>query len=395
MSRNGRRSRLVLRWMSTLSTVALGAFVSVLTLTAGCSESEDTQVQSLISPQTSANTETSSLMMGPPTLAEIADEVSLRADQETKMAAALESWRTAAESRAAIAGEERRSGRPGGRRDGSQRGGPAHGHGPHGRFQPAGGGERPLFTFIEVSADILDTDQFVNLLRYLGERQEAHQEMCAERRSEYRGRRGMDHGGAGHAGMDRGPRFDELADELGLTEEQRAAIQEARTEMREARKALHDEFAGGEFTDELRDRMKEIREQFQAKLESILTAEQLAQLEELRNERRVERWEERLASFDERDGRHVEFLTTVLDLTDTQVEQLTAITENAHARARAILEGLIAGSITMEDAHTQRAAIHEETEAAIRAILTPEQIEIFDALRNLRSHRHGPKAGHY
>jgi len=76
----------------------------------------------------------------------------------------------------------------------------------------------------------------------------------------------------------RGDMLKRMAEELGLTEEQKTKLQEAFKEQREANKDLSPE--------ERREKMKETREAINAKIKAILTAEQYAKWEKIREERR-------------------------------------------------------------------------------------------------------------
>ena len=84
-------------------------------------------------------------------------------------------------------------------------------------------------------------------------------------------------GGPGGPGQ-RGDMLKKMAEELSLTDDQKAKLQEVFKAQREAMKDLSPE--------ERREKMKESREATNAKVKAILTAEQYAKWEKIRDERR-------------------------------------------------------------------------------------------------------------
>lgn len=79
-------------------------------------------------------------------------------------------------------------------------------------------------------------------------------------------------------GGQRGDMLKKMAEELGLSDEQKTKLQEVFKAQREAMKDLSPE--------ERREKMKESREEMNAKVKEILTAEQYAKWEKIRDERR-------------------------------------------------------------------------------------------------------------
>jgi protein CpxP len=76
----------------------------------------------------------------------------------------------------------------------------------------------------------------------------------------------------------RGDMLKKMAEELGLSDAQKSKLQEVFKSQREAMKDLSPE--------ERREKMKESREAMNAKVKEILTAEQYAKWEKIRDERR-------------------------------------------------------------------------------------------------------------
>ena len=62
---------------------------------------------------------------------------------------------------------------------------------------------------------------------------------------------------------------------------------------------------------------------------------------------------------------------------------MSLILAGAEEQARAVHEKVRNDEISREDAKAELDSIREETTAAIRELLTPEQAEVFDALKEL------------
>jgi Spy/CpxP family protein refolding chaperone len=197
-----------------------------------------------------------------------------------------------------------------------------------------------------------------------------------------RGGRGG-HGGPGEPGLG-------IWAELDLTPEQQEALTALLETHRETMRGLREDLRAGSITrEEFHAAALEQREALEAEVREILTDEQEARLEELRCERRAERAAEQL----ERLGDHLEvkidFLTRVLALDEAQQTELRSILEGSLDRMRDLLEQVQACTLSREEAREARAEIRDETAAAIGAILTEEQAQRFDALRELM-HGRGP-----
>ena len=85
-------------------------------------------------------------------------------------------------------------------------------------------------------------------------------------------------GNGGPGGGQRGDMLKKMAEDLGLSEEQKTKIQDVMKAQREATKDLSPE--------ERREKMKESRAAMDAKMKEILTAEQYTKWEKIRQERR-------------------------------------------------------------------------------------------------------------
>ena len=378
------RSQAIQRgWMAAVALATLLASVFVT----GCDDVETSNAApGMLSPSASSD----ATATGIPTMGEIESALELTPPQAAALQPALATWQSAMEERRARFGD-RAGGQRGPRGDrGGRRGqgggfGPGQGRGPGSGQGPGFGqgsganfpeGEPPLQTFLSACADVLETEQFVKLAELISEKR-------AECQSPGRGMRGG-HGAPMFMPMMR------FARELDLEQEQVQQIRAFVPEIAESARDLFSTYAEGTITlDALRDGIREIRIQIETRLQDILEADQLTQLEELIAEHQAEMAERRLEKIDEGSERKADFLTRVLDLTDAQQEQLGAALAEATARMETLLQAIGAGDVEIEDAITTRIEIREETDTAIRAFLTDEQIAVFDALQELRRGHRG------
>jgi len=342
--------------------ITLVGLVMMSTLTIGC-QSSDSDTGPATLGLVSSEADEGFPRMAPPTIGEISAEVELTSDQLQPMETALDRWSETAQSRWA----ERQANKNQPRR---------------GEFRPRTDRERPMFTFLEESAGILNADQFVDLVEFLAERRESHREAKVEARQ---GRRGEFHGP--HDGKAHGARIEQLAEKLDLTEQQQADIQEVFEESRDAMRTIHQQHVGTEPDESLREQRQEIRTETQEKIENILSPEQYAQWEGLKTARRSQMAERRA----ERQGlmleRRVESLVRILGLDDSQREQVSDILTGAMEQAKALRGEIRNNDTAREEVREKRKQIKEETEAAIKALLAPEQTKMLKPCSRLNRPR--------
>ena len=169
----------------------------------------------------------------------------------------------------------------------------------------------------------------------------------------------------------RGPRGEigAFAQELNLTENQRAALQSMREDMRERMDDIRTQVQAGDLgREEARSQAQAIREEMRPERQSIFTAEQLQLIEA----HRAEVHEAREA----RPGAGGGPLGQ-LDLTDAQKEQLQSMREGHHNAAQALRES---GEATREDFEQLRDQHREQ----VGSVLTDEQRQQLEELRAQR-----------
>lgn len=339
------------------------AFVAALALGCQANKSDSSpSTPGLTSPEATTN---EASRPAPPSFDELAAHVQLSADQVQPMKDALETWRQAALAMA----QEQRTNREEGIRPGR---GPVGGPADH---------PRPIYAFLEGSARILKTDQFVQLATYLAECQKEHWQANAQARpGQGKGFEGRPPKGRPFEG-----RMEEiLADSLNLTNEQQEQIRNAHEEIRKDIDALHDQYGGrGWDSPEFRQKVKGFRDSIQERLRTILTPEQYAKLQTLQQERRTHMAERRDERVEQRIDSLGEFLGNVLSLSPTQKQQVSEILSNAHKQLASLSESMRDSSVVPGDLRQESEKTRTEAAAAIRALLNSDQAKMYDALKTL------------
>jgi len=291
-----------------------------------------------------------------PADAELAAQLGLSEEQVASLAPALEEWRRSEQ-------EAWQGAQP---------------HEAHGFWQ--GHRERQL-NFLTRCAELLDTEQFVALVQMLAERMDSLREQVREYLDA--GRPGRDFWGSRFDGHHRFMgRIREILEELDLTEDQWQQIREFFAIQLASRPDAHP----GD-REEFRVWRQQVYRAWLEFRETILTEEQLAHLDQIREARRqerLERWQERLAV---RAERRVSFLTTVLLLDTEQAGHLAELVAGAVTAARSALDSHAAGDLARVEL---RSTLHEIRDGLIeefKTILDEEQLARYEALLELLSPR--------
>jgi Spy/CpxP family protein refolding chaperone len=351
---------------AVLTLVGISA-VAVLTL--GCQGSGGDSGTGDLSSSMALNSEgnAASQEMAPLTIAELQERLDLTPSQLEAMEDVLNRFNAAIQSRR----EQRQQGSP-------DR--PRRGHRGDERHEEKG--EPPLHGLLEESARILTPDQFAELVGVLNEHRQSHRES----------QRGMGHEFGGRFG--RGL-ISLLMEEFDLTEEQQAQIQEAFETQREAMQALHSQHSqdGGD-REATRRALRELHGDLMNQLSEILGPEDFSRFKELTNAHRKQRREGHGADRDLGHQRHIEFLSGVLSLSESQRSQLEALMSALQQRRQSLHDPHGDDWVPDEDALSEMSRIRQETEMAIRGLLSADQVILFDALQTLHSRgghrRHHP-----
>ena len=172
---------------------------------------------------------------------------------------------------------------------------------------------------------------------------------------------------------------EEMAEQLGFTEEQKASMKAIHEKFADQRQEIWAGIDKSATREERRAAMKNFHERIKTEMNAVLTQEQMAELRELRSEHRKSREANRSFEAGERIENRVMFLTEKLDLsTEQQAALKTALTEVSGAFRPEPGAGL-----NHEAMIEMRNQMHE----ALRGILTAEQFEQFEQMKNERGRR--------
>lgn len=178
-------------------------------------------------------------------------------------------------------------------------------------------------------------------------------------------------------GVEEGPAF--VMDGIGpmyfgvldLTEEQIAQMREIAAKYRDEFRALRQQWRDGKSWKEIREKRRELHEKMRQEMEQILTDEQKAILDEIRTQ---------LANGEYPDiiiEKRVAFLTEQLNLTQEQQEAIRALLkEYGNKLLAARNNSRHPGQFGMA-----MMRIFRELDAKIVALLTPEQVELYNQLK--------------
>lgn len=180
-------------------------------------------------------------------------------------------------------------------------------------------------------------------------------------------------------------RLEKMTEQLGLTTEQAArikAIDEEHEVKRAELRSIEDE---GARRNAMRELGRAQREAFQA----VLTPEQRQKAEALRAERMEARRNAANVTPEERAAKRTRWMTEELDLSEDQASDVQELMLRQLRKKEALM--------TMENEHERKQALQQvqrAQEEGLKAILSPEQRERWEALkaeRKERSSKHGQR----
>ena len=227
----------------------------------------------------------------------------------------------------------------------------------------------PMADFLARVAPSLDNDQLTKLVGFLAEHREQHMNAGRERR-------GHRHGGgeAMHARM---------AGELGLSADQVKAMDQLRDQTREKARELRRQYMDGNITEDQREeQLDALHAWHRAEFAKILTAEQLAKLDAMREQRREQRMERRGECLETMVERHAAWLVQALALTDEQATQVRATLSTCADNVAAVFA---AGDLDRDQLRTRLRDQRKACEEALQAGLTAEQWERLQIMRRLHA----------
>ena len=337
------------------------AFAGAAFLAAGCGRDN----LSTNSPANLAAPVIASGVMPQLKLTDLPAELNLTSAQQTQMQAALG---TLGQAQAQAPGRR------------GWRHGPLNGlAGEQGAAAPVGplaaGQKPPMMAFLETSSQVLTPDQFLVLARYLAQRR-------ADMESQMAGR------GPGHGAF-----ADRMAKKLGLTSDQVSRLQTIWQTQMTRHQALWTSLRSGQMTaDQAVDQARSIRADMETSMQQILTADQLAAMEKFRAARQSKMQDiggKRGANnggadnLTQRVDDRAAFLGRILGLNDTQNAQVKQALEGTVPQRQSLIQQLGSGALRPEEMGIKVWQIEKNAATQIRAGLTPEQAQRFDALIQL------------
>jgi hypothetical protein len=222
--------------------------------------------------------------------------------------------------------------------------------------------------FVAAVAPSLSNDQLTKLVNLLVERRNAQREAMR----------------AQHRGMRDGEHMKQVAADLGLTADQQAALKALHQDARSKADAQFQAFKKGDITkDQLHTQLDAIHDAAHAKLATILSADQLAKFDAMRDQRFENGIERRAGNAADRIDAHAAWLDKALTLTDAQSSQVKAALTKLSDAQQSTFKAVEAGSTTRDQARTQMRAAHDAFAESLKGILTADQEQRLEILRQL------------
>lgn len=195
------------------------------------------------------------------------------------------------------------------------------------------------------------------------------------------------HGGKGGPG---GPKYGmqqhgpkEAFDKLNLTDAQKATLKKEREKFQADMQALNKQ--ENITVKAQRDQREAMMKAHKANMEKVLTPDQKKQLTDMRTQQQ--------AKMKEKAAEHMAHMKTDLNLTDAQVNTLKASADKRHEQMKALQENESMDRTARQNAMEK---IHEDAKADMKKVLTPEQYEKWQDMRqDMRKPGHGKGHGQH
>lgn len=229
---------------------------------------------------------------------------------------------------------------------------------------PGFAGRRQEMEFIATVAPSLDDAQLTGLVSLLLSRRE---ERRSDMRAQYAGKRG-------------GDQLQQVAKELGLSDKQKEQLKALHADTRAKADAQR---KSGATDEQMRAAMETIHKDSRAKLETILTADQVKKLDAMRDERVSNRMERRVDNADKRSDAHLAWMVRTLQLSDTQASALKAAQSALNDTQESTFKAVQSGSLTRDKAHEEMSAAHDAFAEKLKGILTATQSQRLEILQPL------------
>ncbi|GAB5519126.1 MAG: hypothetical protein RhofKO_13770 [Rhodothermales bacterium] len=197
-------------------------------------------------------------------------------------------------------------------------------------------------------------------------------------------RRGGDQDRPGFVGPQGDRRGGGILDSL-LTDEQKETIQGIRESYKEQIKALVEQKRDETITaEEFSTQMTALHDAMKAEIEAVLTAEQIAALEEAKAAAEAAREEWKAAN--------EAVMIEVLGLTDDQLAALEALRTDQQTAREALRAEVEAGTLTQDEAREQLGELRASGNETLQGILDATQYEVW-LVHEMLQHKKGKKGG--
>ncbi len=199
---------------------------------------------------------------------------------------------------------------------------------------------------------------------------------------------GAAHAEPGKQGMGKHHPGREFLQSLNLTDEQREQLKAVREQFKGQFQAVREQVQAGTLTREQAwEQMQALHEKVKAASAPYLTPEQQQQIEAHRAEMKEKRGE----GFKGPGAGRGE-VADAMNLTDEQKEQVKTVRAQYEGQFKAIRDQVKAGTLTKEQAKEKAQALMAEVKAAMAPYLTPEQLQQLEEMKARRQGRHGNKS---
>jgi Spy/CpxP family protein refolding chaperone len=182
--------------------------------------------------------------------------------------------------------------------------------------------------------------------------------------------------GYGHHG--RGAHMRQMMmSKLNLTQQQQDQLTPIFQKQRDAAKAIKQDTTLT--PDQRKQKFDALRQDTQAQVNSVLTPEQQQQWAQMKAQGK-----QRMAANRQKMGAR---MAEKLNLSQAQQDQIKPLMQKQREQAKAIWQD---NSLTQDQKRTKMQQLHQDTQAQLNSILTPDQQQQWQQMRqNFRQHRHG------
>ena len=174
-----------------------------------------------------------------------------------------------------------------------------------------------------------------------------------------------------------GDHMQKMAQKLNLSQQQQDQLKPIFQSSRDQAKAIKNDTSLS--ADQKKEKLQALREQTKSQISGILTPEQQQQMAQMKSFQK--------GKMEGRRGAMGKMMAEKLNLTQQQQDQLKPIMQKQREQAKAIWQD---NSLSQDQKQQKMQALHQDTQSQVKAILTPDQQQQWEQMRqNFKGHRHG------